>query len=82
MKKIRQYQIAQMAGISAPMLCEILNSKARPSWNTAKRLAEATGSSPDIWMEANPEELKNIISRIKDVPAPPDRAAGSGGQEH
>jgi|APFre7841882793_1041355.scaffolds.fasta_scaffold03529_3 transcriptional regulator with XRE-family HTH domain len=64
MKKIRQYQISKKAKISPSMLSEIINKKAKPSWNTAKRLAEATGSDPVDWMESPPETLRQIIQRI------------------
>lgn len=67
MKKIRQYQIAKQAGISAPMFCEIINGKARPSWGTAKRIASVTGTTPDIWMEGQTDVLRQIINNIPEA---------------
>lgn len=69
MRKIRQYQIAKQAGISAPMFCEIVNGKARPSWKTAKRIAEVTKSDPVDWMESPPEKLRIIIQRMYETQA-------------
>ena len=52
-----------MAGIGPPMLSEILNGNARPSWKTAKRLSSVvTGSTPEQWLEAPPETLRQLVS--------------------
>jgi transcriptional regulator with XRE-family HTH domain len=65
MKKIRQYQISKLANISPAMLSGIMNGKARPSWPTAKRLAEVTGTDPVIWLEGTPEELQAIFEQME-----------------
>jgi transcriptional regulator with XRE-family HTH domain len=69
MKKIHQYQIAALAGISAPMFCQIISGKAKPSWRTAKRLAQVTMSDPVEWMESPPETLRIIIQRMYETQA-------------
>jgi transcriptional regulator with XRE-family HTH domain len=60
--KINQTQIAKLIGISQPYLSEILGGKKRPSWKTAKRLAEATGTAPVLWMDGTPDEIKAALS--------------------
>jgi transcriptional regulator with XRE-family HTH domain len=73
MKIIRQYQISEMAMISPSMFSEIINGKARPSWKTAKRLSAAVpGSTPEDWLEAPPETLRQLIDDYS-------RTAVSGG---
>ncbi len=42
-----------------------MNGKARPSWPTAKRLAEVTGTDPVIWLEGTPEELQAIFEQME-----------------
>ena len=70
MKKLRQKHISKMANISQSMLSEILNGNARPSWNTAKRLSSVmVRSTPDQWMEAPPEVLRQIVDDFKKMEA-------------
>ena len=57
-----QKKIASSAQISTPFLCEILKGTKRPSWKTAKRLARATGTTPSLWLEGSPMEIKGAIS--------------------
>ena len=54
-------EIAKKAGISQPMLSMILNGYRRPSWTVAKRLATVTGIVPELWMEADADELSKLV---------------------
>jgi len=57
-KRIWLYDLANEVKISSPFLSMILNDKANPSWVTAKRLAQATDSRPDQWMDGTASERK------------------------
>ena len=60
-----------MVGIGPSMLSEILNGKAKPSWKTAKRLASVViGSTPEQWLEAPPETLRQIIAEYSQTMPP------------
>ena len=67
MKNIRYSGIAKQANISKQFLSNILAGRKRPSWSTAKRLAEVTNSSPVDWMEASQDALCQIIDSVSDV---------------
>jgi len=43
------------------MINKIINGKARPGWNNAKKLAEITGSKPEDWMELDLEKIEEIL---------------------
>ncbi|MFH0995767.1 MAG: hypothetical protein V1844_09765 [Pseudomonadota bacterium] len=62
MEKITKRKISKAAGIVPGFLSDILNHGKRPSWKTAKRLASGTNSTPEQWLEAPPETLRQIIS--------------------
>jgi transcriptional regulator with XRE-family HTH domain len=62
MKRTSQKVIALTVGISAPYLNQILHGVKRPMWPVAKRLASLTNSSPEQWLEAPPETLRQIIA--------------------
>ena len=62
MKHGIQIKIAKMTNISAGYLSEIINNKKRPSWSTAKRLAETTETSPELWLEGTREQIRAALS--------------------
>lgn len=64
MKRIKQKDLAKQLGLSASYICEVLNRKRRPSWDVAKKLARATGSSPVVWMEGSADDLKNLLMAV------------------
>jgi transcriptional regulator with XRE-family HTH domain len=66
---IKQKEIAAKAHVSHQMLSNILTGRRRPSWSTAKKIAEATGSDPVDWMESPPETLRIIIQRMYETQA-------------
>lgn len=63
MEKITQLKISQLVNISPGMMSGIMNGKARPSWATAKRLAETTGTDPVLWLEGTPDEIRKAIEQ-------------------
>ena len=69
MKHGMQIKIAKRADISAGYLSDIINTKRRPSWSTAKRLAEVTGTWPTLWLEADTRSIRAALSKNK-VPPP------------
>lgn len=66
-KKLRTNQIAKRAGLSLSGLSNVLAGRRRPSWSTAKRLAAATDTSPVLWLEGSPNEIKEAISQESDA---------------
>ena len=61
MKRIRQIDIVKRVGISGSYLSEILNGKRRPTWQMAKRLATGTGTTPELWLDGKPAEIRRAI---------------------
>ena len=57
--------LAEKCGCSAPMISQIRNGKARPSWKLAKRLAEVTDTNPELWLDGTPEEIKTVLNYSK-----------------
>ena len=64
MKKIRKYQIAKKAGISAGFFSDILNGNKRPRYATAKRIARATSTSPILWVDGSPENMQRAVLKF------------------
>lgn len=60
---MKQTELKTKVGISDSFLSMILDGSRRPSWRVAKRLAEATGTDPALWMEGDPLKLKLIVKR-------------------
>ena len=61
MKRLKQIDIVKRVGISKSFLCEILKGESRPSWKMAKRLAEGTGTTPELWLDGKPAEIRRAI---------------------
>jgi len=61
--KTTQTEIANKIGVTQQMVSAIMLGKARPSWDTAKRLAEITGTTPDLWFDGTPEQKLEAIER-------------------
>jgi transcriptional regulator with XRE-family HTH domain len=57
-----QIEIAKSANISQPTISNILTGRRRPSWRVAKRLAEVTCTSPELWLEGSPEQIRKALS--------------------
>jgi transcriptional regulator with XRE-family HTH domain len=64
MKRGNQTKLASKIKISDAFLCQILSGKRRPSWFVAKKLAAATRTKPDLWLDATPEKLKGILDAV------------------
>jgi len=65
MKHGIQKIIAKKSSISPAFLSEIINNKKRPSWATAKRLAKATSTSPELWLDGDTESIRAALSESK-----------------
>lgn len=62
MKTMKQYQIAQCAGVTPGFLSQVLTGKKRPKWPTAKKLASAVpGTTEKLWLEGTPDEIRTAI---------------------
>ena len=63
MKTITQAHIAKSLEISEPFVSLLVNGVKRPSWKRAKQLAEITGTTPILWLEGSPEEIKQALKK-------------------
>ncbi len=70
-----QAKLVKATGKSSGYISEIINRKKRPSWDLAKKLAEATGTSPVLWMEGTTADIKAAIAELDE-----NTQAASGGQ--
>lgn len=61
MKRGNQTKLADKTNISYAYMCQILKGKRRPSWRIAKKLAAATRTKPDLWMEGSPEKIEGAL---------------------
>lgn len=62
MKHGAQKKIAEKAGISPAFLSELISTKKRPSWHTAKKLSIVTHVDPVIWLEGSAKDIKEALS--------------------
>ncbi len=58
---MKQVELAKRAGITEGMISFILSGERRPSIDVAKKLAEATGTDPLLWMEYNISEMLKAV---------------------
>ncbi len=64
---MKQLALAKEVGVSQPHLNKIIftdKTGKRPSWRLAKKLAEATGTVPELWLEGTSEEIKAALDRL------------------
>jgi len=59
-------EIAKKANVSQSAFSNILSTRRRPSWKVAKRLAETTCTSPELWLEGTPKEIRAAVESIKE----------------
>lgn len=57
-----QKEIAQLAEISDAFLSQILAGLRRPSWKTAKKLSKITFTTPELWLDGSPDQIKSAIT--------------------
>lgn len=62
LKHGQQKIIAAAAGIDSSYVSHILSGRKRPTWQTAKKLTQATGVKYELWFEGSPEELKAALA--------------------
>ena len=62
---MKQNELATLSGMSEATISKILSGKRRPSWNVAKKLAQATGTNETLWMEGTPEEKAAALKNSK-----------------
>jgi len=56
-----QNEIAKRAGVAQPTLANIISGRRRPSWKLAKKLAAATGTDPELWLDGTPEQIRCTV---------------------
>jgi len=58
-------ELAFATGLSVSFISQIVNRKRSPSWETAKRLAQATGTEPVLWLEGSAGEVEAALAFFK-----------------
>lgn len=58
-----QTQIARRVGVTSQFICQIISGKKRPSWQIAKKIAKATLTSPVLWLEGTPDDIRAALSK-------------------
>ena len=51
--------------ISQQHISAILKGDRRPGWERAKLLSMVTGTVPDFWMEASPEQMRQLVEELE-----------------
>jgi len=64
MKDGTQYKLANLIGKSEALVSLILSGKRRPSWQTAKKLAKATNTKPELWLDGEPEKIRTVFESL------------------
>lgn len=72
-KEKKQYEIAEMVGVSATYLSQVEGNKAEPSWELIKALCQVYKIPPAIlfWMAMEPKDIhKKKLSAFNHVKEP------------
>lgn len=54
--------LSNKTGLALSSIYNIINARRRPSWAVAKRLAEVTGTSPELWLEGQPDQIRGALN--------------------
>ena len=57
-----QTELSKIVGISQGYLSQIISRERTPSWRIAKKLAEMVNTSPLLWLEGSPEQMRAALS--------------------
>ena len=63
MKAITQVYIAKKMGVSPAYINYLVNTRKRPPWKTAKKLASVTNTDPILWLEGSSDEIKAALKQ-------------------
>jgi transcriptional regulator with XRE-family HTH domain len=66
MMKIKQKHIADILGISQPLMSMILRGERNITYGLAKKLNALTKIEITFWMEAQPDEIKRALSHLEE----------------
>ena len=58
---IRQKVLAKKVGVCQGMISKYADGSRRPTWGHAKVLAKVTGTTPELWLEGSPGEIRNVL---------------------
>ena len=65
LKKGIQTKLSRKIGKSRSLVSLILNGDRRPSWETAQKISEVTGSPVDIWMAGDLSKMNEVLNEWK-----------------
>jgi transcriptional regulator with XRE-family HTH domain len=77
MKKRKMKDLAAAADITPQWLAEVVSGRSRPSWDLALKLAEATETTPVLWMQAS-ERRAEISAAVENFLYREERAYEDG----
>ena len=60
---LSQNELAKLAKYDPSTMSLIVNKKRNPSWPGAKRLAAASGTHPEFWMEGTKADFKAFFKK-------------------
>lgn len=60
---MKQKDLAFKIKTSESYISQLLSGHRRPSWPIAKRLAHATNTTPYLWLEGSPNEIKEVLEK-------------------
>ena len=63
MKAITQSYIAKQMGVSPAYINYLVNTKKRPPWKAAKKLASITNTDPILWLEGSSKEIRAALKQ-------------------
>jgi transcriptional regulator with XRE-family HTH domain len=67
MEKMTFTQIARKLDVSPQYVSQIIRNIQRPNWKRAKQLAAITRTSPELWLEGTPDQIRAAIARKPDT---------------
>lgn len=57
-KKMKAVELARAVGVSEATISRIIRGRRRPSWHVAKKIAAATSTNVELWMDGETDERR------------------------
>ncbi len=62
---MKAVELARATGMSEASISKYVSGRRRPSWNVAKKIAAATKTDVDLWMEGDPIDRLRALKAAK-----------------
>jgi len=73
--KITYAYISSQTGVSLQYVQQCGKTRKRPNWKRAKQFAAVTGTTPELWLEGTPEQIRAALENKCNEPVREDEAA-------